>query len=368
MWNNPQSLDAVASGGWLVKRNGMEPIHRSNVVARLGNPVRITEQMWPEGSVPVVSVFNWAYNHAAFIRASIESILMQETTFRVEIIIHDDASTDGTTEIIREYEAKYPQLFRNIIQIENQWSQGKSVMTPMFEAPRGDFVALTHGDDEWSDHRKLQNQVEYLQSKPDAVLSCHRVRCQREGESSAAKDYRVGTDVYPDLVEAHDIPWAVLMRRNPVQTCSVVYRRSALPQIPAWFHGLAMGDWPLCLELSTKGVIHYSPEVMATYRVHDTSYWSSAKKEWILDKTHEMLRRAFSHTVGDGHGVSGRELYQLIEPVLDKSFIKRMAQTAALVWAGFRNLKGSTRWEFLQALGQRTRERIAQVRGAAKPQ
>ena len=153
-----------------------------------------------------------------------------------------------------------------------------------------------------------------------------------------------------------------------MQTCSVVYRRSALPQIPAWFHGLAMGDWPLCLELSTKGVIHYSPEVMATYRVHDTSYWSSAKKEWILDKTHEMLRRAFSHTVGDGHGVSGRELYQLIEPVLDKSFIKRMAQTAALVWAGFRNLKGSTRWEFLQALGQRTRERIAQVRGAAKPQ
>ena len=136
--------------------------------SRLPHPVRLTEQVWPEGTVPAVSVFNWAYNHVDFIRESIDSILMQETTFPVEIIIHDDASTDGTTEIIREYEAKYPQLFRNIIQTGNQWSQGKSVMDPMFTAPRGEFIALAHGDDYWTSPHKLQKQVVLLESKPQA--------------------------------------------------------------------------------------------------------------------------------------------------------------------------------------------------------
>jgi len=334
--------------------------------SRLPTPVRITEQTWPEGTVPVVSIFCITYNHEKFIRDAIEGFLAQETTFPVEILIHDDASTDGTTEILREFEAKYPQLFRTVLQTENQWSKGIKPRTFLDPMIRGEFIALCEGDDYWNDPQKLQKQIELLQSRLDIVATCHRVRCQREATVSAAKEYRSGADFYPDLELAQEIPWSVLIRRNPVQTCSVVYRRSAMPQQPRWFHGLAMGDWPLCLELSTKGVIHYSPEVMAAYRVHDSSYWSSAKKEWVLAKTHEMLRRAFSQTVGDGHGLSGRELYQLIEPVLDTSFVKRMGQNAALAWAGCCHLKGPTRWEFLQALGQRTCERIWQVGGAAR--
>ena len=95
----------------------------------LEKPVRITDQIWPEGTGPALSVFSWVFNHANYIHQSIQSILNQETSFPVEIIIHDDASTDGTAKIILEYEKKYPQLFRNILQKDNQWSQGKALQS-----------------------------------------------------------------------------------------------------------------------------------------------------------------------------------------------------------------------------------------------
>jgi glycosyltransferase involved in cell wall biosynthesis len=339
-------------------------ISESPTASRLPTPVRISEQSWPEGTAPLVSICCITFNHGKFVREAIEGFLAQETTFPVEIAVHDDASSDETPAILNEYARKYPGLFRLVLRRENQFQKhGFGFFWKFLATAQGDFVAICEGDDHWTDLHKLEKQVGLFCSRPDVVAACHRVSCQRDATVTCAKEYRSGADLYPDLEHAQEIPWSVLIRRNPVQTCSVVYRRSAMPHRPRWFDGLAMGDWPLCLELSTKGVIYYSPEVMATYRVHDTSYWSSAKKDWVLEKTHEMLRRAFCHTVGDGHGLSGRELYQLIEPVLDKSFVKRMGQNAALAWAGFRNLKGQTRKEFLQTLGERTCERIWQVRG-----
>jgi glycosyltransferase involved in cell wall biosynthesis len=85
----------------------------------LPRPVRITEHQWPEGTVPLVTITCVTYQHVNFIRDAIEGFLMQETTFPVEILIHDDASTDGTADIVREYEAKYPHLIKPIYQMEN---------------------------------------------------------------------------------------------------------------------------------------------------------------------------------------------------------------------------------------------------------
>ena len=88
---------------------------------RLPHPVRITEQVWPEGTVPVVSIFCITYNHEKFIREAIEGFLMQETTFPVEIFIHDDASSDATAQIVKDYAAKFSQLFKMVLQTENQY-------------------------------------------------------------------------------------------------------------------------------------------------------------------------------------------------------------------------------------------------------
>jgi glycosyltransferase involved in cell wall biosynthesis len=137
----------------------------------LTEPIKVTDQKWPENTQPIVSIFSWVYNHKDYVRESIESILMQKTSFPIEIIIHDDASNDGTKEIIFEYQEKYPNLFSNILQQQNQWSQGKSVMIPLFEKPRGKYLALMHGDDYWIDEFKLQKQFEMLNSNK-SILYC----------------------------------------------------------------------------------------------------------------------------------------------------------------------------------------------------
>jgi glycosyltransferase involved in cell wall biosynthesis len=136
----------------------------------MNSPIRITDQTWSNSTIPVVSVFNWVYNHKDFIRQSIKSILMQETTFPVEIIIQDDASNDGTREIIEEYQNKYPHLFNNILFSDNQYSQGKSIMNGLFEKPRGKYIALAHGDDYWTDPLKLQKQVDIIENSVEVGL------------------------------------------------------------------------------------------------------------------------------------------------------------------------------------------------------
>ena len=79
----------------------------------------------------LVSVWCITYNHKSYIRDALESFLMQETDFRYEIVVHDDASTDRTQEVLREYEKKYPELIYVIYQKENQavkskgWEQKK---------------------------------------------------------------------------------------------------------------------------------------------------------------------------------------------------------------------------------------------------
>ena len=134
------------------------PLSTGGGAKRLPTPVKITEQSWPEGTVPVVTIRCITYNHAKFIRDAIEGFLMQETTFPVEILIHDDASTDGTADIIREYAAKYPQVFHTVFQTENQYSKGSEAWARVREhvggLVRGEFIALCEGDDYWTSAEK----------------------------------------------------------------------------------------------------------------------------------------------------------------------------------------------------------------------
>lgn len=130
----------------------------------LRKPTPIKNQEWPIGTIPLVSISCTAYNQKDYISQCIESFLTQETTFPVEIIIHDDASTDGTSEIIKEYSLLYPHLFKIILQKENQFNQGVNFNNFNFQIARGRFVALCHGDDYWIDILKLEKQVTAMQN------------------------------------------------------------------------------------------------------------------------------------------------------------------------------------------------------------
>ena len=117
--------------------------------------------------IPLVSIDCITYNHKQYIRDAIEGFLMQITNFPVEILIHDDASTDGTVEIIREYEKQYPWLIKPVYQTENQYSKHNSFISIskiQYGRALGKYIAFCEGDDYWTDHYKLQKQVDFLES------------------------------------------------------------------------------------------------------------------------------------------------------------------------------------------------------------
>lgn len=239
--------------------------------SRLPHPVRITEQVWPEGTVPVVSVFCITYNHEKFVRDAIEGFLMQETTFPVQIFIHDDASTDETAAIIKEYAETYPQLFWTVLQTENQWSKGnKKILFEYLGQQRGEFIALCEGDDYWTSPDKLQNQVATLDKNLEAS-GCYHMAGVLSADGEIHK-------VIPPPEMRQDRVMADAFRNFWVPTCSLLYRRGARPADMLWAAHLPMGDVPLFAELCDYGPLVFIPKQWSVYRIHSGGIWSGRSR------------------------------------------------------------------------------------------
>jgi len=132
---------------------------------------------------PLVSIRCITYNHEPYIAQALDGFLMQKTTFSFEVIVHDDASTDKTADIIREYEKKFPKIIKPIYETENQWSKHDgSLRRIMDSACYGKYIAYCEGDDYWIDENKLQMQVEFLEKNKDFVLCCHNANIYDENK------------------------------------------------------------------------------------------------------------------------------------------------------------------------------------------
>ncbi len=138
---------------------------------------------------PVVSVCCITYNQKDYIEQAIDSFLMQETDFPFEILIHDDASTDGTAGIVKAYAAKYPNLIRIVLQLENQYSQN-TIITPRFLWPiaKGEYIAMCEGDDYWTSPIKLNTQVNIMNQFPDVSMSFHAALVLNENDKDIASE------------------------------------------------------------------------------------------------------------------------------------------------------------------------------------
>lgn len=219
-------------------------------------------------SIPVVSICCVAYNHVHFIRQCLDGFVMQKTNFPFEVLIHDDASTDGTQDIIREYEAKYPDIIKPIYQKENQYSKGVRVsLVYNFSRVRGKYVALCEGDDYWTDPYKLQKQVDFLEAHPDYVMCSHQFNryWQADGRLEEIADpHFKGADY--DLLNLIGGRWLT-------QTLTVMYRRSALNLQDYEKYGMSM-DMILFYALLKHGKGYCLPDVMAVYRYHKGGVWS----------------------------------------------------------------------------------------------
>ena len=218
-------------------------------------------------SIPVVSICCATYNHVHFIRQCLDGFVMQKTDFPFEVLIHDDASTDGTQDIIREYEAKYPDIIKPIYQKENQYSKGVRVsLVYNYSRVRGKYVALCEGDDYWTDPYKLQKQVDFLENHPDYVMCSHQFNqyWQEEGRLEEIADpHFKGAD--------YDLP-NLIGGRWLTQTLTVMYRRSALNLQDYEKYGMSM-DMILFYALLKQGKGYCFPDVMAVYRCHKGGVW-----------------------------------------------------------------------------------------------
>lgn len=219
-----------------------------------------------------VSIRCFAYNHERFIRQCLDGFVMQKTDFRFEAIVHDDASTDNTAAIIREYAEKYPDIIKPIYETENQYSKHDGSLTRIMNAhTRGKYVAICEGDDYWTDPYKIQKQVDFLESHPDYVMCSSRFDkyWQESGvlEEDPDKKFK-GADY--DLQNLIGGKWLT-------QTLTVMYRRSALDLKRYEQYGMSL-DMILFYELLKHGKGYCFPEVMGVYRYHDGGVWSEVSQ------------------------------------------------------------------------------------------
>ena len=136
-------------------------------------------------NTPLVSIICSTYNHGLYISQCLDGFLMQKTNFPFEILIHDDASTDNTPDIIREYEHNHPQVIRPIYQKENKYSKKEDIFAKyQCSRVRGKYIAICEGDDYWIDPLKLQKQIDFLENNPDygMIYTTSKVYNQKEGK------------------------------------------------------------------------------------------------------------------------------------------------------------------------------------------
>lgn len=223
-------------------------------------------------TIPLVSICCTTYNHVNYIRQCLDGFVIQKTKLPIEILIHDDASTDGTQDIIREYEAKYPNIIKPIYQKENQYSKGVKVsLVYNYSRAKGKYIALCEGDDYWTDPYKLQKQVDFLESHPDYVVCSHRFDQYYEDGHRLEKekdDTFQGVDY--DLQNLIGGKWLT-------QTLTVMYRRSALDLKQYERYGMSM-DIILFYELLKQGKGYCFPDVMGVYRYHSGGVWSEVSQ------------------------------------------------------------------------------------------
>jgi glycosyltransferase involved in cell wall biosynthesis len=215
---------------------------------------------------------------------------MQKTDFQIEVLIHDDASTDGTADIIREYEDKYPEIIKPIYQIENQYSKGiKISQTYNWPRAQGKYMAFCEGDDYWTDPYKLQKQVDFLEKNPEYGMCYTKARQYNQSKKAFYRNTMGRTDscVFDKLLNGFNtMPTLTICLRNDLL---IRYMQEIKPETKEW----QMGDYPLNLWFSYNTKVHFINEVTGVYRISENSashFSDMSKLEKFFDSVFDVKR------------------------------------------------------------------------------
>lgn len=229
------------------------------------------------------SVVVVTYNHARYIDQALASVLGQEAGFDFEIIISEDASTDGTTDLVRAWQARHPDRIRLILSDANVRSN--QVVARGFHAARGDYVALLDGDDFWTSPHKLARQVAVLDADPGLAL------CFTNAEVVGMDSEPAGRLWTPPHI-GERLSLRNLWQGNPFPTCGSLFRRACVPRIPDWYDSFfPVTDWPLYILFAEHGDIAYTPEAMGAYRLHPGGLYSAQGDAAKLAAMDGLFRR-----------------------------------------------------------------------------
>ncbi len=240
---------------------------------------------------PKVSVAMITYNHEAHIAQAIESVLMQEVGFELELIIGEDCSTDRTREIVLSYASRFRDKITVVTSEQNVGGQHNFIRT--LSACSGEYTALLEGDDYWTAADKLRAQVAYLDANPDCAICIHDVDIVYEDDSGRPAERFLG-DGFQEVSGIED-----LLVRNFVPTCSAVFRTAYMPSpLPGWMRDLKLGDLPLHILVAEHGWVGYIDRVMGVYRKHGGGVWSSSTLVNQLEGWMEALEVLDKHLGG----------------------------------------------------------------------
>ncbi len=223
-----------------------------------------------------VTAYCLAYNHEKFIRKTLEGFVSQKTDFGFKVIVHDDASTDGTADIIREYAEKYPKIIFPIYQTENQYSKGvkifSDIILPIIDT---EYVMICEGDDYWTDENKVQMQYDFMQSRPEYSLCVHNTEWIDANGNAVGKKSNPFDEDYD--ISAEDI---ILAGGGGLfHTSSCIYRVADRVNMPKEYLIKGVGDYPLALYLSGIGKVHYIGKIMSAYRTAVSGSWTDKLKK-----------------------------------------------------------------------------------------
>ncbi|MFO1336663.1 MAG: glycosyltransferase [Burkholderiaceae bacterium] len=247
---------------------------------------------WGRHTAPVVSILCTAYNHERYIEDTLRGFLSQDCEFPFEILIHDDASTDGTQDVIRRWQKRYPRIIKPVLQTQNQMSRGVRPLETLLARARGGYVATCEGDDYWIAPTKLQRQVAFLRGHADVSCSAHNYYHFVES-TLAIKPWR------PVRKDFFVSPRQLMAVQFLLWLPTLVFRKS-FSTLPPERALAAFGDQFITSYLGTLGRgVYFETMVGAVRRENAFSTWSplpEAEKErrrvrtWAaLVRLHERL-------------------------------------------------------------------------------
>lgn len=244
----------------------------------------------------MVSVICITYNHGPYIQDALEGFVNQKTNFAYEVVVHDDASTDDTAQIIRRYQEKYPDLIHPIYQTENQYSRNMNFIEELLiPRARGQYLALCEGDDYWTDPGKLQKQFDAMQAHPEVDICAHDAAWVRGGKTIGHTD----RSPVEAVLSANDV---IASGGGFVDSASIFFRREILEHPPEFFRVLPFFDYSLQIFCALRGGLLYLPDCMAVTRIAVPGSWtvrvSRNQTEMIFREVGRMLDQLNEDTQG----------------------------------------------------------------------